>query len=157
MRTIANNPIEFGQVVRIIEKTAAVSYVLDSDQRFAYCNPAWNEFAIDNGAPELSGGAVVGSELFSAIPDVLRPFYSDMLEQVRRTGQVWQHVYQCSSPQKFRKLRMRTHLLNSGWLLVTNTLVVEMAHLNIVPGKQDAYTSADGMITMCSHCRCSRR
>jgi hypothetical protein len=150
-------PIELSEIVSVLDKTAAVSYVLDSDQRFEYCNPAWDRFARDNGAPDLSGKTVLGTALFAAIPDVLRLFYSGLLEQVRRTGLVWQHVYECSSPEKFRKFRMRTHLLHSNRLLVTNTLVVEKAHLTPAEDNRDAYACADGTILMCAHCRCSRR
>ncbi len=151
------HPIEFQHAVEIIDKSAAVGYVLDSDLRFAFCNPAWDKFALENGAPQLAQGRSLGSDYFAVIPPVLRPFYSDILEQVRRTALVWQHVYECSSPEQFRKFRMRTHLINCGWVLVTNTLVIERPHANPWHAESDVYKRDDGFITMCAHCRCSRR
>jgi hypothetical protein len=147
---------ELHQLVPVLHKAAAVSYALDSDLRFSYVNPAWDKFAVENGAPELAGTAVLGTPYLAVIPEVLRPFYSRVVEQVRDTGLVWQHVFECSSPEQFRKFRMRTHLLSSGTLLITNTLVVERAHV-IMQGDDDVYAAAGGIISMCAHCRCSRR
>jgi len=47
-----------------------------------YCNPAWNRFARSNGAPQLTSEAVVGSDLFDAIPEVLRAVYSAAFREV---------------------------------------------------------------------------
>ena len=156
-RPFLAGPPEFHELVGSLKAAAAVSYVLDSNIQFVYCNPAWDKFARENGGPELLGDAVIGSQLFPVIPDVLRSFYTRMFDEVQRSGLVWQHVYECSSPQRFRKFRMRVHLLNSNWLMVSNALLVEEAHCREAPAHDAAYRNDKGLITMCAHCRCSQR
>jgi hypothetical protein len=41
--------------------------------------------------------------------------------------------------------------------VVTNALVVERPHASTATDDPDRYVDRDGLITMCSHCRCSRR
>lgn len=57
-----------------------------------------------------------------------------------------------------RVYRMRIHLLKpQDWFIVTNTLVIERAHENPVTADPNVYADANGIVTMCAHCRCSRR
>src|SRR5215469_11900865 len=66
----------FFRIIQALERSPSVSYILDAQQRFLYCNPAWDKFASSNGAPELTGETMVGFRLFDAIPDALKDFYS---------------------------------------------------------------------------------
>lgn len=141
----------------MLERNPAVSYILDSGYRFVHCNPAWDNFATMNGAPRLTGESVIGSSIFEAIPDVLKNFYSEAFTRARRRG-LWEVSYECSSPDQFRKYRMRVHALkNRAWLLVTNPLVYESAHRNVAVADSKLYLQANGLVLMCSHCRCSQR
>ena len=135
-----------------------VSYMLDADLRFTYCNPAWDWFAAENGAPELTGTSMVGTDLRLVMVEALRPFYTRAFEQARQSGKVWEYVYECSSPNVFREFQMRIHPLTpSGWYLVTNPIVIERPHPKTVTKGLARYLRRDGVITMCSHCRCSRQ
>ena len=146
------------RIMSALQRSPAVSYILDSQLRILYCNPAWNHFATSNGAPQLTGDAVIGFDLFDAIPEDLRGLYSDAFQQVLGTGRVWESSYQCSSPTVFRIFRMRIHLLKpQNWLIVTNPLLVERPHTKTAPADANTYVNADGIITACAHCRCSRR
>lgn len=146
------------RVMEVLDRSPAVSYILDSEFRIMYCNPAWNRFAQSNGAPELTSEAVVGFDLFDSIPDVLRVVYSVAFQHVFNTGTVWEKLYECSSPTLFRSFRMRIHLLKpQNWFVVTNALVVERPHARTVPNDPNQYVDRNGLITMCAHCRCSRR
>lgn len=153
--------VERGHISRIVhalERSPAVSYILDSQFRIVYCNPAWNQFATANGAPRLAGDSVMGSDLFRAIPDVLRLAYSDAFRYVMSTGLVWEQSYECSSPTLFRVYRMRIHLLqDQSWFVVTNTLVVERPHEETAEADANLYVDVDGIVTVCAHCRCSKR
>ncbi len=52
---------------------------------------------------------------------------------------------------------MRIHLLKpQDWFIVTNTLVIERAHENPSTADPKVYVDANGIVTMCAHCRCSR-
>jgi hypothetical protein len=74
------------RIMQALQRSTAVSYILDSEFRIMYCNPAWNRFARSNGAPQLTSEAVVGSDLFDVIPADLRGLYSDAFLKVLSTG-----------------------------------------------------------------------
>lgn len=153
--------VERGPLARImhaLERSPAVSYILDSQFRIMYCNPAWTLFARSNGAPRLARELVLGFDLFDAIPDVLKPAYSGAFQEVLSTGLVWEQSYECSSPTAFRVYRMRIHPLNPGdWFVITNPLVVERAHAKTAPPDANTYVDTKGFVTICAHCRCSKR
>jgi len=149
---------QISRMLPAIKRSAATTYILDSRCRFIYCNPAWNRFAISNGAPELTCEAVLGSDLFDVIPEVLSAVYSAAFQKVLREGVCWEKSYQCSSPRAFRMFRMRIHLLKpQSWFLVTNSLIRTRSHAKVAAPDPNTYVDSDGLITMCAHCRCSRR
>ena len=77
---------------------------------------------------------------------------------VLSTGRAWGHSYECSSPTLFRMFRMRIHLLKpQNWFVVTNALTVERSHARMAAADPNAYVDANGLITICAHCRCSKR
>lgn len=146
------------RIMQALERSPAVSYILDSQFRIIYCNPAWNLFARSNGAPQLARESVLGFDLFDAIPNVLKPAYSDAFRGVLGTGRVWEQSYECSSPTVFRIYRMRIHLLKpQDWFVVTNTLVVERPHTGTATADASTYVNTSGLVTVCAHCRCSKR
>lgn len=146
------------RIIQALELNAAVSYILDSQRRFIYCNPAWDRFVRSNGEPQLAGEAMIGSSLFDAIPGVLVDFYSDAFDEALRNNQhVWERSYECSSPERFRQYQMRIHLLERwSWFLVTNQQIPKGSHNKAVAPNPSVYLK-DGIVTMCAHCRCSRR
>lgn len=151
------NLIGLADALRTLRNSEQVSFVLDSSLNLAYHNKAWDRFARENSAPELAGGAAIGTNLLSVIEKHLRPFYREALHKVTRENTIWEWEYECSSPDLFRKFLMRVHPIKpSGWLLVTNSILVEGEH---APGNTDFkdYVDAHGKIHMCAHCRCSRR
>ena len=146
------------RIMSVLQRSPVVSYILDSQLRLVYCNPAWNYFATSNGAPQLTSDAMIGFDLFDAIPGDLRGVYSHAFRQVLNTGRVWESPYQCSSPTEFRIFRMRIHLLKpQNWFIVTNPLLVERPHTKTAPAQTNTYVNADGFVIACAHCRCSRR
>lgn len=64
-----------GRIIQALERSLAVSYILDSGYRVIHCNPAWDNFAVRNGAPGLTGENVIGPNIFEAIPTVLKNFF----------------------------------------------------------------------------------
>ena len=146
------------RVIQAVHRSSAVAYMLNSDFRIMYFNPAWNRFAEANGAPKLTDPSLIGADLFDLIPEVLRPFYSGAFREVMATGRVWEKSYECSSPTLFRRFRMRIHLVKpQDWFVVTNSLVVERSHTRVMfrPNPNE-YMDANGFISVCAHCRCSR-
>jgi len=141
----------------VLDNSADVSFVLDPDLRLQYRNPAWNKFASENDAPELASEAVIGTDLRRVIGHDLLPFYCAAFEKVQREQVVWDCLYECSSPQVFRKFRMQIQILAPSGYLVRNNLVVEHPHPPSAPVERAEYVNADSFIKVCMHCRCSRR
>ena len=125
------------RIMQALHRTSAVAYMLNSEFRIMYFNPAWKRFAEANGAPQLTSQSVIGSDLFDVIPEVLRSFYSDAFREVMATGRVWEKSYECSSPTLFRMFRMRIHLVKPpDWFVVTNLLAAERsAHESDAEGR----------------------
>jgi hypothetical protein len=141
-----------------LDQSPLICYVLDTSRRVVYCNLAWDRFAIDNAAPDLAGAGALGADINRVIGEDLRPFYRRAFEQATQSETVWECLYECSSPQLFRKFRMRIHpLAPAGWHLITNARVIERPHHRPVTVGLEDYVNSNAQITVCSHCRCSRR
>lgn len=140
----------------VLETSDDVAFALDPDLRLLYRNPAWDKFALANGAPELTNSAVIGTNLQQVIPKELLPFYTAAFEKVRTNLAAWECLYECSSPQVFRKFRMQIHLLAPSGFLVRNSLLIERPHQLSAPTGHDEYVNADSLIKVCMHCRCSQ-
>jgi hypothetical protein len=145
------------RILRVLEEDPAVSYILDSEYRFIYTNPAWDSFAVSNGAPQLGGEAIIGFKIFDAITSVLKPVYANAFRRATETAAISQLTYICSSPEKKRQFRMKIYFMERrNWFLVTNSLLAEHPHRKSRHADQEAYFDR-GIITMCAHCRCSKR
>lgn len=145
------------RIIQAIELSPAVSYILDSTHRIIHCNPAWDSFAGKNSAPQLTKERVIGLDIFTVIPDVLKNFYLNAFARALAQG-VWEVSYECSSPDLFRKYRMRVHSLTKiSWFVVTNPLMHDGPHPRKAKPRSDLYVQKNGLITMCAHCRCTQR
>jgi hypothetical protein len=150
--------VHLSGIMQALRRSAAPSNILDSQFRLMYCNPAWNRFAKSNGALQFTSKALVGCNLLDALPDSLKAFYLDAFRQALSAGPVWEHSYECSSPTSSRKFRMRIHLLKpQDWFVVTNTLIVERSPGGTAAAGPHKYVDANGLVTICAHCSCSRR
>src|SRR5262249_22167017 len=137
--------------------TANVSYIVDGQHRFVYCNPAWDQFAESNGAPRLAQDAIIGRDLFDSVPSVLQDAYANAFRRVAHKREMWTKSYECSSPTVFRKYRMNIYPMERwDWFLVTNSLLVTRSHRKGADADDRTYF-AEGIVKMCAHCRCSQR
>jgi hypothetical protein len=137
-------------------ESSSVTFLTNAANRIIYCNPAWDDFAIENGARGITHGGALGIDLFTVIAPELKGFYRSNLDVTRNSGEPWNLIYECSSPNHFRAYRMRVYPLRDRELLFTNSLVVGSAHSLQRDVKTDDYVSSYGIVTMCAHCRCSR-
>lgn len=147
-----------GFSVRALEENASVVYIVGRDFSIAYCNPAWDTFAAQNGGKNLERGQVSGRSCLPAMPDFLRTFYEFAFENVSDTQKPWEHDYECSSPEKYRRFHMRVFPIDPTYLLVENSLYVEGDHeqASQTPVDHSRYIDHNGFIAMCSHCRRTR-
>jgi hypothetical protein len=141
------------------EDDQAVVYLLDNDLRLAYCNKAWDEFAEHNGGVHLRRIEQVGHRVLDSTPEPLKAFYRSVFERALAEQKPWEHSYECSSPDCYREFHMQVLPLQAPpRLVVVNSLVVEKAHERIIrPPLTALYRTTGGVITMCMHCRRTRR
>jgi hypothetical protein len=144
----------------VFETAQDVLFLLDEDMCIAKCNPAWDEFAAANGGVGISGAAVEGRSIFEFIPDALVEFYEKKYNEARQAGRWVGFDYECSSPEEFRLFHMALRLVPPMGLLVVNSYLADQsARLPptvSLPANAE-YVSPGGVITMCAHCRRTRR
>jgi hypothetical protein len=153
-------PILEGHIpVEALEHDSAIVYTIDQGFRLAYCNQAWDDFALQNGGAHLVREKQVGLPVLGHFSGPLRRFYRDIFARVFADRQPWEHSYECSSAEVYRRFQMRILPLRTpASLLVVNSLEVEMAHeRDACEPSPDLYRTAEGLVVMCSHCRRTRR
>ena len=137
-----------------IRNSQDTTYVLDSDFKLRAYNQAWVDFAHENGGKELLTQFPLGSSILEAFPEVLLPFYRSAYEKSLKNRTMFEHDYECSSPDLYRYFHQTVYPLNkAAGLIVTHHKVEEMRH----PGPTEEFNAkivnGDGIITQCSHCR----
>ena len=139
----------------LLETDPAVIYILDSNLRIIYCNHAWEVFAAENGGRNLSREEILGKAVLEFVPEPLLKFYSNAMTEVGRTGNIWEHDYECSSMDLYRLFHMRIIPLPGSSLLVENSLRVEKRHWldDSAPLEDSEYINEHGILTCCCHCR----
>lgn len=125
----------------------------------AYLNPAWYQFAYENGGePGVSTRWDLGATMTSAISTTLLPFYVAAMGACRRRQKPWEHSYECSSPDVFRQFRMKMYPLSpAGEVLIVHSLASERAHAESTGETRaksaDTYLNDFGLLDQCAHCR----
>jgi hypothetical protein len=142
------------------DQSRDVIFMVDSEMRITYCNPAWDQFALANGGEDFVAARALGTDLMQVIPDPLHDFYSEAFLRCRRHHLPFDIDYECSSAQLYRLMHMNIlPLKRSGELAFVNSVRVEHIHGAERPASSatDIYFSPYGMIAMCCHCRRTRR
>jgi hypothetical protein len=141
-----------------LEGSQDVCCHLNGELRITYCNPAWDRFALDNGGGFALSHRVVGSMIMDSVPSELTEFYSAVFAKARDA--VVGFAYECSSPELYRSFQMQILSVEqpTGFVLI-NALRVEqrMEGRRAALALSPEYVSDAGIVTVCSHCRRSRR
>ena len=144
-----------------LENDPSVIYFLNLHLRITHCNLAWDRFANQNGGQDLAREVVVGRPVMDAVPAPLKPFYDDAYARVFASQKPWEYTYECSSATTYRSFRMSIYPdPDNNGLVIVNSLTVERPHGSEREPSTltDLYTTKEhGIITMCCHCRRTRR
>ena len=146
--------------IEAIHLSDNIVYGLRPTFTIAYHNQGWARFSEQNGGePVISRTWGLGRSVLDACPPILRPFYIDHFKKCLGEHRPWQHFYECSSPDMYRKFEMQCYPLgNEQGLLVVNSLVKEVPHPEVAHEPlDDLYRNEYGIATQCSHCRKVRR
>jgi PAS fold len=141
------------------EDDRSVIYLLDDNLRIAYCNKAWDEFAERNGGVKLQRTEQVGRRVLDSTAEPLKAFYRSAFERALAEHQPWEHLYECSSPGLYREFHMQVLPVQAPpCLVIVNSLVIEKPHERFIrPPLTTLYRTGGGVISMCMHCRRTRR
>ena len=147
-------------VQEVFETDQDVLYLLDAEFRIMECNLGWDKFAAENGGVGISRAEVRGRNVFEFIPDVLVRFYQDKYSEALRVAHWIGFDYECSTPDIFRQFHMALRKVEYSGLLVVNSYLPNQRTPLSAPNEALAdllYESPGGFITMCAHCRRTRR
>ncbi|HEU5169019.1 MAG TPA: hypothetical protein VFU46_00705 [Gemmatimonadales bacterium] len=129
-----------------------LTYWIDGHGRLAAVDGAWTAFAVANGAPLLTAGAVLGRPISGFIADpTTRHLYTMIYEQVRR-GVSRTFPFRCDAPSLRREMRLRLSPEPEGRIRCDSYLIAERGR-PAVPLLDSALPRAATTITMCSWCK----
>jgi hypothetical protein len=143
-----------------IEMAEDTVYAIRPDLTITYVNRGWQLFAERNGGERVDSiSRPIGQDLVTAISLPLRSFFSDNFAKCFREQRPWEHHYECSSADLYRRFMMTAYpLRDNAGLLVVNSLVRELPHDREVHEPLSAlYRDDNGIIHQCCHCRRVRR
>lgn len=143
---------------RALEQSGDVHCFVDRSLSIRWVNPAWLQFAAANGGePAISRSWSVGARLLDAIQGPLRDWYGERIARCAAEQQVWQHDYECSSPDELRLFHLTAYPVPSGGVLFVHSLVRSAPRAGAAPPLPAAYRDVAGNVTQCGHCRRFRR
>lgn len=125
--------------------------VIDSLGEIVWVNPSWERFALENGGGSYGDGR---GSYFDGIAQPMREFYRSVFLEATATSEVFDEVYECSSPAKRRIYHCRVLPVGTRALIVEHSLLAEEEHGTTDEATLAArYSTADGTLLQCSHCR----
>jgi hypothetical protein len=141
-----------------LDADTAVCFVLDEKLQLTYCNPAWDQFAVQNDAPHLVAEKVLGMHVLQSTSGPLVGYYQSLFAQALADRQPTHLDFQCSSAELERLMEMHVNpLRRTRALLIACSIRLEKPHDPSREPVQDGYRDEHGVMTMCSNCRRTRR
>ena len=152
-------PIFGGLPREVLDKSRNVIYLLNAELEIVYTNPAWDRFAQDNAGFHVAGAAVHGLNVMSVVPEPLMAFYGRLFSRFEHEHVPMGFDFECSSAGWHRRMRMDVYpQAASGGYLMVSSLRREVEHTaKAEVANRARYFSEEGVVTMCSHCRRTRR
>jgi|tagenome__1003787_1003787.scaffolds.fasta_scaffold20541652_2 hypothetical protein len=148
---------EFSDMPRhVLERSQEVVYLLSNDMCIAYCNAAWDKFAMENDGARATRQHVLHRNLFDFIPEQLDNFYRELFAKVRKNNAPADFSFECSSVALERHFQMHVLPLRDGFAVI-NSLRLESAHTHKSEHPGPDYVSPQGIIVQCAGCRRTRR
>ncbi len=142
-----------------LEQSGNICYALNNKLELTYYNPAYENFAMENGGSDIIGRFGIGSHILDAISGELKGYFSDLFGRTIGTSESKEFEYECSGKDVYRLFKMLIYPLseNRGLLLV-HSLISSGEHKRpAIPFILDNYADVDGTIHQCSHCRRIKR
>jgi hypothetical protein len=98
-----------------VEPETDLAYRVDADARITFVNGRWDDFARENGAPELAGAAVIGRLMREFIADEETwHLYALLIRHAQRATHPFTLRFRCDAPAAQRFMQMRIETLADG-------------------------------------------
>lgn len=127
-------------------------YWLDSRDRIAAVDGAWRDFAVGNGAPELTEERVLGRSVFSFIAGESVQHLWELLLRRARQGVVVQVPIRCDSPDEHRALELVVTMDGPDQLLVTTSMLFAVPRRSVGLLRKPS-SRPEAPVKICSWCK----
>lgn len=139
---------------RVIAASHATIYVLDRLLAIRAYNDAYVRFGTANGCPDIGRSHGIGCRLIAVLPAAAAEIYVPAYLRAMETGTPFEHDYECSSAQVFRRYQQTAYPLRDGLgLVVANHLVYEAPHAWRPQATGPRHFDRDGWLAQCACCR----
>jgi hypothetical protein len=127
-------------------------YRINKEDRIVFTNSAWDTFALENDAPDMTSESVVDRSLWDFICDeTTRQLYSHILA-IARMGRILRFDFHCDSPGKIRLMEMTVSSeRDAGVQFRTRTLKASERPEQKILSR--TVRRSDQFIQMCSWCK----
>lgn len=138
---------------------AGVIYGVWSNYRLAYLNPAWFQFAMENGGePHITAEWGLGRSILDCMSGIVRKVYKAKYDKCLISLEIANYQYECSSETVYRRYHQIVYPLGKHeGLLIVNSLIVDRPHNKEKRPTRDAnkllYMDKNGFICQCALCR----
>lgn len=148
-----------------LEESQNAIFGLSEKLALIYFNPGWYEFAGQNDVkPDVLAISGLGTLITDLIKGVeIRKFYTDNYKRALETKTSWQHEYECSSANQFRKYHQKVYPFKNGkGLIVCNSEMISMPMEKLGRNEFDPVIkrykqNTTGLISQCTNCRKVKR
>jgi len=132
---------------------AACGYIVDEQDRLIGVSGHWNQFAVENRAPELAQERILNKPLWDFIAgDETIDAYKRLLNHCRAGGNLRSFQFRCDAPDLRRFMNLDIARAADSKLLLKTRLVREEARESIRL-LETAESHTDDILTICSQCK----
>lgn len=137
-----------------LETSPDTIYIVDSDLRLRAYNYAWIAFAQNNDGQALLTRYHWGDAIDAAFPQDVKQYYQEAYRRALLNKAPFQHIYECSSPDQYRRFQQTAYpLAGAEGLVIAHHLIEERGHGEPAEVFDAKYLNSDGQIIQCCHCR----
>jgi len=130
-----------------------LAYRVDALARITFVNERWDDFARQNGAPELAGGAIIGRLMHEFISDAETwHLYELLVRHAQRVGRPFTLRFRCDAPDAQRFMQMRIATLDDGQIEFQSRALEIRRRAALAVLTTGARRDASRLLSICSWC-----
>lgn len=136
------------------ESTVCIEYDLDAGDDIIDIRGEWDAFALENGAPALTAGSVIGQNLWDYIDGTdVRAIYRMLVDHTRSTGKPKRLNFNCDDNEHVRLFQLRIVPMGSNTVRFESTLVRSHRRESVPLFEAAIARAGDAILTVCSVCK----